>query len=291
MLQQTQVATVISYYKRWMERFPGFSALAAASESDVLHVWQGLGYYSRARNLLQTARVVESQYDGSFPRDVDAMQALPGIGRYTAGAIAAIAFDQAAPAVDANVARVVARLFNFQEPVDSGAGRKWIWDTTGALVPAEQPGKFNEALMELGALICTPRAPKCLACPVRRHCLATDPEALPLKKPRAKTILREEACALIHCKRLILLRQSADRWRGLWILPPIDRVKRGSKPLFSLDYPFTHHRITLSVYPMPVSSRIGRDEQWFLKAELDDIALPSPHRRAVLEVLGELRRR
>jgi len=163
MLQQTQVATVIDYYTRWLARFPDFIALAAAGEADVLHVWQGLGYYARARNLHRAAQHVAGQYAGKLPDDLAVIAALPGVGRYTAGAVASFAFDRATPIIDANIARVLARVLNLSEPIDTKRGSEILWATAEALLPKRAHGGrlHNSALMELGALICTPRNPNC----------------------------------------------------------------------------------------------------------------------------------
>src|SRR6267378_606425 len=161
MLQQTQVATVIPYYNAWLRRFPEFSSLADASEGDVLHAWQGLGYYVRARNLHATARAVMDRHRGSFPRSIEQMQQLPGIGKYTAHAVASFAFDRSVPIVESNTARVLTRLFNFRKSIDSHAGRKTLWRYSQRLLPKRNAGIYNSALIDLGALVCVPREPKC----------------------------------------------------------------------------------------------------------------------------------
>ena len=172
MLQQTQVATVIPYYRRWLRLFPDVRALASAKPAAVLKAWEGLGYYSRARNLQAAAREVMRRHGGTLPASRDALLALPGIGRYTAGAILSIAFGQPEPLVDGNVARVLARLFGIRENVKSTRGQKRLWKLAGGLVPAKRPGAFNESLMELGATVCTPQSPRCDICPVRGCCVA-----------------------------------------------------------------------------------------------------------------------
>src|SRR5262249_26492567 len=154
MLQQTQVATVIPYYNRWLRRFPDFAALAAASQNDVLHAWQGLGYYTRARNLHATAKMVIRWHGGNFPRGIEQMRQLSGIGKYTAHAVASFAFNQSVPIVEANTARVLARFFNFRESIDSAGGRKTLWQHAASLLPKSDPAIFNSALLDLGALIC-----------------------------------------------------------------------------------------------------------------------------------------
>ena len=282
MLQQTQVATVLDYYRRWMERFPDFAALAAATEDDVLHAWQGLGYYSRARNLHRAARAIHGQYCGRPPRDPALLAALPGVGRYTAGAIATFAFDRAVPIIDANIARVIARLLNLQEPIDSARGGEILWTMAALLLPKDHGRLHNSALMELGALVCTPRNPTCLLCPVRIHCRAEAPETLPRKKPRCKTVSLAEDCAwIVHNERLLLEQQTGPRWRGLWKLPPLP--KRNSKPklFLSFDYPFTHHRVTLSVFTAPQPAALSPGQQWIPLTKIGAIALTAPHRRAI----------
>ena len=172
MLQQTQVETVIPYYLRFIRAFPTIEALAAAPLEDVLKLWEGLGYYSRARNLQRAARVVVDQHDGELPRDVDGLLALPGIGRYTAGAIASIAFGRAAPVLDGNVIRVFARLLDLDEDVTRSATQTKLWRIAEDWLPAEDAGEYNQALMELGQRVCKPRNPRCGACPIRAHCRA-----------------------------------------------------------------------------------------------------------------------
>jgi A/G-specific adenine glycosylase len=172
MLQQTRVETVIPYYDRWMERFPSILVLAEASQQEVLATWEGLGYYSRARNLHRAAQAVMNEYNGILPRDVAALRKLPGIGRYTAGAIASIAFGQDEPALDGNIRRVFARLYDVSEPARSPAGEKRLWDCATANLPAGRAGDYNQALMDLGASICTPRAPGCARCPLEKDCRA-----------------------------------------------------------------------------------------------------------------------
>ena len=293
MLQQTQVATVIPFYERWLARFPDFASLAAAEESEVLTVWQGLGYYSRARNLHRAAKTVVKMHGGEMPRDPALIRALPGIGRYTAGAVASFAFDLPEPLVDANVARVLARLLDLHTPVDSTAGQSALWAAAIALVPQKGARIFNGALMELGALVCTPRAPRCAECPVARHCAAFSrgtTESLPRKKPRRKTSALSEHCAWIFRRgRILLEQQTGPRWRGLWKLPALAAAPDAA-PVFTHDYPFTHHRITLNVFTQPAPAHLGENQSWHPLAALDELPLTSPHRRAI-ESLRSRRRR
>ena len=288
MLQQTQVAAVIPYYERWLRRFPDFAALAAAEEPDVLALWQGLGYYSRARNLHQAARHVVAVHGGVLPADAEAIRALPGVGRYTAGAVASFAFDLAEPLVDANVARVLARVLNLQEGIDTTAGQRALWAAAEELVPKRGAGEFNAALMELGAILCTGRGPQCLLCPVRGECDAEKAGTaleLPRKKARKKRVELSEACAWVYAKGRVLLElQTGARWRGLWKLPLLASAPE-AEPVLTAEYPFTHHRVTLSVFVQPAPRAAGENQAWHTVAELEGVALTSPHRRAVEKLL------
>lgn len=285
MLQQTQVATVIPYYNEWMRRFPNFAALAAASEHEVLHAWQGLGYYARARNLRATAIVVTQKHGGSFPRSPDAIQNLPGIGRYTANAVAAFAFNQSVPIVEANIARLLARLLDLQIPIDTSAGRAALWAHAAALLPLHDAGAHNSALMELGALVCGSR-PKCEVCPVKRFCRASEPLMLPRKKARPTIKLQTEHHSFAFRRSRVLLEQSQDRWRGMWMLPRLETAPTGCMPLHVSKFPFTNHRITLTVFrhtaPAPA---LKSSQRWFSLAALSSLPLPSPHRRALEAII------
>jgi A/G-specific adenine glycosylase len=283
MLQQTQVATVIPYFERWLARFPGFHALAAASEADVLHAWQGLGYYARARNLHRAAKAVVEDHGGILPPDAAAIARLPGVGRYTAGALASFAFDQPVAAVDANIARVLARLLDLQEPIDSTAGAASLWAAAEALLPARNGGRLHtSALMELGALVCIPRAPKCAECPVQEQCGAEQPELLPLKKARRKTVELQENCGwIVHRGQLLLELQTGPRWKGLWKLPALPSIHPELRPLLELDYPFTHHRVTLRIFPGPHENVTPPNHRWVDLARLEEATLAAPHRRAI----------
>jgi A/G-specific adenine glycosylase len=285
MLQQTQVATVLPYYNEWLRRFPDFSALAWACESQVLLAWQGLGYYARARNLHTTAKLVQSRYRGMFPRDVAELRALPGIGRYTANAVASFAFDQSAPVVDANVARVIARVFDDRQPIDSAPGQEKIWQRASDLLPRRNSADHNSALMDLGALICTPRKPKCGICPVNKFCCATSPERLPIKRPgqRRKRLVEPHVFAVRQGK--ILLQQSTTRWRRMWILPQLKARRISSTPIYVATFPFTHYRVTLQIFADAPSRIDNKCQSWVAFHVLDSIPIPSPHRRAISALL------
>jgi A/G-specific adenine glycosylase len=281
MLQQTQVATVIPYYEAWLRTFPNFASLARASENDVLRVWQGLGYYARARNLHATARAVLQNHRGHFPRSIDRMRRLPGIGEYTAHAVASFAFNQSVPIVEANTARVLARVFNSRKSIDSAAGRKTLWQRAANLCPMSGSRAFNSGLLDLGALICVPRNPKCDLCPVKAFCQAQNPVTLPVRKSRPQTKKLVEAYGLIVRRGRILLERSRHRWRGMWILPPLqfDSSTFQSRPVYKSVFPFTHHRITLAVYRHPAPRKIAPEQQWV--QAIEDVPMPSPHRRAI----------
>lgn len=235
MLQQTRVAAVIPYFERWLERFPTVTALAEAPLDEVLRLWAGLGYYSRARNLHRCAQEIATHHGGKLPASATALRALPGIGRYTAGAIASIAFSLREPLVDGNVARVLARLHAIEDDIKSPAATRALWHLAGALVPAEAPGDFNQGLMELGATVCTPARPSCLVCPLRDLCRAraagreSELPVMPARK-RPEDLPLIDACALwIERRGRLLLARRAPQglYGGLWELPQVEDAAPG----------------------------------------------------------------
>ncbi|MGD0390860.1 MAG: A/G-specific adenine glycosylase [Tepidisphaeraceae bacterium] len=235
MLQQTQVATVVPYFCRFLAAYPNVAALAASSERNVLRLWQGLGYYSRARNLHAAARKIVAQFAGQIPRSVRDLQTLPGIGRYTAGAIASIAFDQPAPILDGNVARVLCRLEKIQADPRLPATVRRLWQLAEDILPVRHCGQFNSALMDLGATICTPRQPNCPTCPLRRFCQAaaaglqqTIPP--PRKSPPAPTLARWTICVHRQDRWLLERRPRTGRWAGLWQFPTIEALHARPTP-------------------------------------------------------------
>ena len=286
MLQQTQVATVLHYYEEWFRRFPNLAALARASESKVLHAWQGLGYYARARNLHATAKLVADRHRGRFPKAIDEIQKLPGIGKYTAHAIATFAFDQLVPIVETNSARVLSRLFDLRVPIDSSLGQSKIWNYAAGLVPKKSAAIYNSALLDLGALICLPRNPKCGICPVKKSCRAQNPESLPIKRARPATIALVEKHAFIKRNGKLLLEKSSKRWHGMWILPAANGNSKDNQAIYSAAFPFTNHRITLKIFAAPSCKIERRRLRWFSKSELASIPVPSPHRRAIGALLN-----
>ena len=221
-----------------------------------------------------------------MPTAIASLARLPGVGRYTAGALASFAFDLPVAAIDANIARVLARLLDLQEAIDTTAGNATLWAAAESLLPKRGGRLHTSALMELGALICTPTKPACLVCPVRSACRAREPERLPIKRARAKTVALREDCAWVFMKdRVLLEQQTGSRWRGLWKLPALVEELQTS-PLLTATYPFTHHRVTLRVFASlsPLAVRAG--QQWFPIADLASVALAAPHRRAVEKLLS-----
>ncbi|MDE3091163.1 MAG: A/G-specific adenine glycosylase, partial [Chloroflexota bacterium] len=224
LLQQTQVATVIPYYVRFLARFPNVRALAAANLDAVLKTWEGAGYYARARNLHRAAQEIVQRFGGKVPQTVDELLALPGIGRYTAGAIASIAFNRDAPALDGNVTRVLCRYFNIVDDPKNAGTQKELWKLAEELLPRGKAGTFNQAVMDLGATVCAPRRPACAVCPLNRGCAARQlgiQERLPAKRKK-KTLPHYQVAVGIIWKRgrvLIAKRFAKDLLGGLWEFP------------------------------------------------------------------------
>ena len=224
MLQQTQVSTVTAYYQQFLKEFPSVEALAKAPLTQVLDAWSGLGYYSRAKNLHQAAQVICRDHNGKIPNEVSQLLTLPGVGRYTAGAIASIAYDRPAPILDGNVIRVLCRYFGIRGDPRESAVQKKLWALSSQLVPIDSPGDFNQAMMELGALVCTPHSPRCLACPLEKSCVAYKrgwQEDLP--KPRVATTKKKilYPCGIIERSGRFLLarRPLTGLLPGLWEFP------------------------------------------------------------------------
>jgi A/G-specific adenine glycosylase len=271
MLQQTRVHTVIPYWERWMERFPTVAALAAAPLDDVLAAWAGLGYYSRARNLHGGAREVVERWDGALPARAAELRTIRGIGPYTAGAVASIAHGERAPLVDGNVARVLARVFAIRHDIKSSAGNRALWERAGAVMAAlpagAAPGDLNQGLMELGATLCAPTSPRCLACPLAACCAAHaagETDALPITAPRTPAhALPELARAALWLEadgELVLARRRPEGlFGGLWELPQgasaaevaraLGVARVGAAPVAHHDQVLSHRRLRIAVYP------------------------------------------
>jgi A/G-specific adenine glycosylase len=318
MLQQTQVATVIPYFERWMARFPDVATLARADESEVLHAWQGLGYYSRARNLQRAAARIVAQHSGRVPDAVEVLRALPGIGPYSAGAIASIAYGKAEPLVDGNVIRVLTRLFALRGDPNRTALKNQIWEHARALVPEQAPGDFNQALMELGATVCTPRTPRCGACPLSAQCQALKQgleETLPDLPPRAKaTPVHMVAAISARAGRVLVTRllPEAPRWAGMWLFPNVE-VERAETPeaavrralhaavglsaeakgiVCVVRHTVTRFRITLDAYRTGPASGVAEavsvaEFAWKKPSELGELAMPKAHRAIAERLLSE----
>lgn len=292
MLQQTQIATVLErgYFRRWMESFPDWESLAAASEESILKAWEGLGYYNRARNLQRAARSVLLDHGGRFPRDAELARTLPGVGPYTAGAVLSLAYGLPEPVVDGNVARVLSRLFLIEEAVDSAAGLKRVWGLARDLVSLEDPAIHNSALMELGQRLCRPSSPDCPKCPLRSHCAASSlgrAENFPNKKRPPSTIEREEYVLVARRSgQIYLVPESGNRRKGLWRLP--DLPPESTSDLTESTrfvYPITRYRVLLRVFEAPagwIPPATAETGRWFTEGEAESLPpLGAPYRRAI----------
>lgn len=302
MLQQTQVKTVLTYYARFLERFPDVQALAMASEDDVFAMWSGLGYYSRARNLHRCAKQVVFSHNGAFPQTVQELQALPGIGRSTAGAIAAFCFAQRAPILDANVRRVLTRFLAFDADLAVAAAEKALWEKAIILLPhshlAQSMPRYTQGLMDLGAMVCLPRKPLCTQCPVQAQCAAYrngDPERYPVRT--RKLVRKAESWWLLLLRddqgRICLERRASKGiWSGLHCVPVFDEiaqltehpalkhaVKKTELPAFL--HVLTHRDLHLH----PVVVDIGKSnlddcaQEWFSREQWQSLGLPAPVRK------------
>lgn len=302
MLQQTTVTAVVPYFERFLHRFPGIAELALADEEEVLRHWEGLGYYSRARNIHRAARQLYAQSAGEFPRDVAALQALPGIGRYTAGAIASFAFDLPAPIVEANTLRLYSRLLALTTDPRTSAGQRALWEFAERVLPRSEPGAFNQALMELGSQVCTPVEPHCPGCPLQQCCgafaagLQRDIPAV-VKRPDPTPLV--EAAVAVECAGAYLLhrRPPGARWAGLWDFPRFgctsdDRDRPAAlsaqlsaqfgvevamgEPIAEFRHSVTRYRITLHCYRATLMAKppaARADCRWAKPEEFADYPL------------------
>lgn len=314
LLQQTQVATVIPYYRRFLARFPNVRALAAAPLDDVLKAWEGAGYYARARNLRRAAQEIVARYGGRIPQTVEELLTLPGIGRYTAGAIASIAFNRDAPILDGNVTRVLCRYFNVTDDPTRAETQRELWELAGELLPRGKAGQFNQALMDLGATICTPKTPSCADCPIHRGCAAQRlgiQEQLPAKRKR-KTLPHHQVAVGIIWKRgkiLIAKRFAKDLLGGMWEFPGGHQEKGESlaqcvarelheelaitvkveKEFAVVDHAYSHFSITLHAFhcrwlrgrPRAIGCAAWK---WVSPRELSHYAFPAANRRVISEL-------
>jgi A/G-specific adenine glycosylase len=316
MLQQTQVTTVVPYYERFLGRFPTLADLAAAGLDDVLKAWEGLGYYARARNLHAAARQVMADHQGRLPESYSALRRLPGFGDYTAGAVASIAFGERVPAVDGNVKRVLARLYAITDDVTQGATGRRLRAIAAELVPPDRPGDFNQALMELGATLCTPTSPRCLLCPVNAECEALAQglsERLPVKTARRERPHYDVTAAVIRRDDghlLIAQRKPEAMLGGLWEFPGgkcqpgealPDCLRREIREelgieievgqfLTTIKHGYTHFRISLHVFECRHLNGDPRaldcaDWRWARLPDLENFAFPVTDQK-IIQILG-----
>ena len=307
MLQQTTVAAVIPYYERFLVRFPSVATLAAASLDDVIALWAGLGYYSRARNLHQAARQLVSDRGGVFPDDLASLAALPGVGRSTAGAILSIAFDKPAPILDGNVRRVLVRLFAWTEDPRSSRAEKQLWQWAELLTSKGSPHDYAQAIMDLGATVCTPREPRCGNCPLEELCQAREKDlttALPLARKKAKVPVRQQVALIVCHADGLLLRQRPPEGLlgGLWEFPTVDlspglAAEQQAARLLSdvclhgalekigeIRHAYSHFKLELTVFKVDAGNAEGVAEgsayRWCSGAELESLPLHGAHRKA-----------
>ncbi len=290
MLQQTQIATVLGrgFYTRFMEQFPDTKSLAAAEDDELLKAWEGLGYYRRARMLREAARVVENDHAGVFPKDHGAVLNLPGVGRYTAGAVMSFAFDEAQPLVDGNVARVLSRLMDFPEEIDGGKAQKQLWAWAEELLDHAHPRIYNSALMELGQTHCRTGQPDCLECPVAKFCRTREPAELPKKGKRVKvTEVDEHVVFAEKDGRVLLRRLEGGRRSGMWRLPEraVEEVGKWAL-LYRRKYGITRYRVTLHVHG-DEGLKAGEGELWQPLEEVAGLVMPPADRAALAAVIGD----
>jgi A/G-specific adenine glycosylase len=305
MLQQTQMERGVAYFRRWISRFPDVAAVAAADRDELLKYWEGLGYYSRLDNLRRAAQALIERHGGTLPDNLEELQRLPGIGQYTAAAIASIAFGRDVALVDANVTRLLARLFDLEQPLYDQAGRRLVENIATALLPSGQARDYNQALMELGALLCAPKRPRCLACSLNRLCLAQKHGTATLRpKPRraiVKTNLPMAAAVLVHDGHVLLRQRPAKgMWAGLWEFPGLilgpdqdaaalaEEVRHligvdvVLEKLARIEHHHTRYRVLLDGYFCHLSTQPQKTPdrcRWVKVEELAAYALSAGHRR------------
>lgn len=315
MAQQTRLESMLPYYQRWMQRFPDVRSLATADEQEVLALWEGLGYYSRARNLHRAARLLVDDYGGRLPDTAEALRRLPGIGAYTAGAIASLAFGRDEPAVDGNAIRVLARLFNVELPLGSAAANRRFWELARQQLPAGQAADYNQALMDLGARVCTPRSPACENCPLKKHCqaLALGIQAeRPLRPARTALPTRRYAAAVVEkgAKVLVLRRPTEGLLGGMWEFPNVQlgdrqrhrpavkRLLRGlglaalpGTQLAELQHTYSHFHAQLRVFRCEFESGQldgRRQHRWQSPRELGDLPMGKLDRQIASLLLNDV---
>ncbi len=307
-LQRTRVKAGVPYYERFLEAFPSVGDLASAPEADVLRVWEGLGFYRRARNLHRAAQAIVSEFGGELPRDFEALRSLPGVGAYTAGAVASIAFGLRVPAVDGNATRVLSRLYRIEDDPTRPAARRRISALAAELVPAVAPGEWNQAMMELGATVCLPRAPNCAGCPVSRECIAFAAGvqgSLPRPRPRARVPRVSVVFAVVwRGRRVLLVRRGGGLHAGMYALPggPVEpgeseeEAARRHLRSFGLEltalgrhepvrHAFSHLRWEGVAYRCRVRGRAAGGV-WLAAQELRSVPVVPVHRGAIDRLAG-----
>lgn len=310
MLQQTRVEAVKDYYKRWITRFPNPGELARASEQEVLTYWQGLGYYSRARNLLAGVREVCAAYGGSMPEEGEQVRALPGVGDYTAGAILSIAYNRRVPAVDGNVMRIFSRLFCLEEDILKAPAKRAVHRLVQEQIDKDRPGDFNQALMDLGAMICVPQRPRCPECPLRNLCLARErgvQEVLPVRSPKKAPVKVSLAAALLEQdgRYLICQRPVSGLLAGMWEFPSLelrdalaeaDQLRDWLQSVFFLEvrvleterqvvHTFSHRQWHLTFYRcrlLSTASELPDNARWFSLNDGDRLPWAGPHHHVAM---------
>ncbi len=290
MLQQTTIPTVLGRYEAWMQQFPTPAALAAVSEQEALRSWEGLGYYRRVRALQATARAVVAEHGGVFPEDEAALRSLPGIGEYTAAAVLSFAFNKPAVLIDANVARVLARLYNDPTPIDTAAGRKLLRQRAGELLHRTNPRAYNSAIMELGQSCCIPSHPLCAICPVRAWCRATAPDALPVKKQERTISILEHWDIWCLTERGLLLEQQPPtaRHAGMFRLPQRPRELAESLPFIcNQRYSVTRYKVTRHLHRACEPVVPQPTEQFIPLDQLDSLPFASPDRKLIRSLLKQ----
>ncbi len=313
MAQQTQMDRVVEYFRRWMETFPDIHSLANAPEEKVLKCWEGLGYYSRARNVLKSARILNNKYGGRIPQQKKELLALPGIGPYTAGAIASIAYNDDVALVDANIERIFARIFNIDLIPGSSEAKREYWQKAEEILPSGQARNFNQALMELGALVCRPKSPDCPSCPVAAYCLALEYDLIPERpqpKKSKKIIPIHMATGVLLHKGLVFIQQRLvdDVWGALWEFPG-GRMEKDEPPektvirefleetelavrieskITTTIHHYTRYKVTLHCFLLSLEQadsdpvlHAAQDFHWLPFARVHDYAFPAGHRKLI----------
>lgn len=313
MAQQTQMDRVVEYHNRWMDSFPDIQALARSSEAQVLKCWEGLGYYSRARNIYKTAKLLIDKHNATLPKNITTLLSLPGVGPYTAGAIASIAYEEDVAVVDANIERIFSRLFNIDLIPGSPEAKREYWQKAEALLPKGESRNFNQALMELGALVCRPKQPNCSVCPVSEHCMALQYDLIsvrPIPKKSTKTIPIKMATGVLLHKGLLFIQQrlADDVWGALWEFPG-GRMKEGETAedtvireymeetelavrveakITTTIHHYTRYKVTLHCFFVSLDQdesdpvlHAAQEFHWIPFEQLDQFAFPAGHRKLI----------